>query len=110
MATALSRPAFYAAQTTTVRKVRTGRTALTGWSVLNPNTTAAYIQLFDTAGPVTLGTTVPDFVICLPASSGANVLDGTGILFENGLQLAATTAATNNTAPSTGLDISVLVT
>lgn len=99
----------YAAQTTTVQTVKGTVGTLGGYVIYNPNATVAYVQLFDvaTATTVTLGTTVPDMFIPIPATSGANVLDGTGIAFANGIKLACTTTATGLTAPGTGLDLSV---
>lgn len=78
---------------------------LSSYYVYNPNSSVAYIQLFDvaTAGAVTLGTTVPKWSIGIPATSGAN-LSNVNLSFANGIQVAATTTATGLTAPSTALD------
>jgi hypothetical protein len=109
MSTFLSQKKFYAAQTTTVRTVKADGGVLAGWSVYNPNATVAYVQVFDVASgiAVTLGTTVPDLVLPVAATSAVHVLDGTGIHFQNGIKLAATTTATGSTAPSTGLELSL---
>lgn len=99
----------YAAQTTTVQTVKGTAGKLNGYFVYNPNASVAYVQLFDvaTATTVTLGTTAPDVVIGIPASSAANLLDAGGVDFANGIKLACTTTATGSTAPGTGLDLSV---
>lgn len=100
---------MYAAQTTTVRTVKGTGGVLGGWMVYNPNASVAYVQLFDVASAttVTLGTTVPDAFLVIPAASAANVLDALGIGFTNGIKLAVTTTATGSTAPGAGLDLSV---
>lgn len=71
----------------------------------NPNATVEYVQFFDVAaaGSVTVGTTVPKWSIGIPATSAAN-LANLNIAFTNGIQVAATTAAGNATAPGTALD------
>ena len=109
MSTFLSHSAFYAAQTTTVQTVKPGEGALSGYYVYNPNSSVAYVQFFDVASgtAVTLNTTVPTFSIGIPATAAANLFDGTGIQFRNGLKLACTTTATGSTAPSTGLDVNI---
>jgi hypothetical protein len=102
-----SSKASYLAQTTTVRVVKSTPGILSGYFIYNPNSSAAYVQFFDTAGTVTLGTTVPTLAFGFPATSAANILINEGITFANGIQLAVTTTATGNTAPSTGLDVNV---
>jgi hypothetical protein len=99
--------AAWTAQTTTVRTVKGSAGKLGGYYIYNPNTSVAYVQLFDTASSVTLGTTVPDVVLGIPASAGANLLNDTGIDFTTGIKFAVTTTATGNTAPSTGLDLTL---
>jgi hypothetical protein len=107
MPTHLSQKVFYAALTTTVQVVKTGLSVVTGWMIYNPNATIAYVQLFDLATTVTLGTTVPTLSLPIPAGASANLLDGAGIAFDNGIQVACTTTATGSTAPSTGLDVNI---
>src|SRR5438045_9387111 len=111
MSAFLSRSAFYAAQTTMVQIVKPDEGALTGYYVYNPNSSVAYVQFFDVASgtAVTLNTTVPTFSIGIPATAAANLFDGTGIRFANGLKLACTTTATGLTAPSTGLAVNVFL-
>ncbi len=94
---------------TTVLAIRgSAQAKLGGWFIENPNAVTAYIQLFDiaTAGAVTLGTTVPDVVLAIPPFGAANLLDGTGINFANGIQVAATTTATGLTALTTAMETS----
>lgn len=56
------------------------------------NAAASYVKLYDSAGVVTVGTTVPDFVIKVPGLFVGNVLIATtGIAFAAGLQLGTVT-------------------
>ena len=106
---AFATPFSYLAQTTTVRTVKTSSGSLKGWFVTNPNSSLAYVQFFDTASAITLGTTTPTFVLGIPATAAANLLVDDGITLSLGLKLACTTTASGNTAPSTGLDLCVFV-
>lgn len=83
---------------------------LGGYIIYNPNSSAAYVQVFDvaTAGGVTLGTTRPDMVIPIPATSGANLEFANGVSFANGIQIAAATTDSGSTGPSTGLTVTIL--
>jgi len=96
----------YAAQTTTVQTVKGSAGKLHGYMIYNPNSSVSYVQLFDTASSVTLGTTVPDLILPIPATSGANLSDTIGIGFTTGIKIACTTTETGLTAPSTGLTCS----
>lgn len=101
---------MYAAQTTTVRTVKGTAGTWGGYgTIYNPNASVAYVQVFDvaTATTVTLGTTVPDMIIPIPAGSAANMEIVNGVNMANGIKLACTTTATGSTAPSTGLDLTV---
>jgi hypothetical protein len=101
--------AKYAAQTTSTQTVKATAGTFGGYYVYNPNATVAYVQVFDlaAASAVTLGTTVPDMIFGIPATSAANLEITNGVNMANGVKLACTTTATGNTAPGTGLDISV---
>jgi hypothetical protein len=92
------------ALTNTVVSAKASAGQLYGYFWYNPNATAAYIQVFNTAsGSVTLGTTTPVYVITIPATSGANVEFSNGIAHSTAITYAATTTATGNTAPSSSL-------
>ena len=74
---------------------------------------AEFIKLFDSAGAVTVGTTVPDWVIKVPAAFVGNVLIATeGIAFASGLQLATVTAGgtAGTTSPTAACKVSVVYT
>jgi hypothetical protein len=74
-----------------------------GYMFNNTNNSAAYIQVFDTTGTVTLGTTTPTFVVPIPAGGAANVEFANGIAISSGIKVAATTTATGATTVATGL-------
>jgi len=97
--------------TTTVTAVKTSQQALLGTVYCyNPNSSVAYIQLFDvaTAAGVTLATTVPKLSLGIPATTASGTgPTAVGITFYNGLQAAVTTTATGNTAPSIAMDCDV---
>ena len=92
------------AQSTAVTTVKGSAGELGAYHCLNPNTTSAYVQIFDTASTVTLGSTTPVLSLGLPASDGGNLEWGMGVHFANGIKVAVTTTATGNTAPSTAVD------
>jgi hypothetical protein len=97
------------AQTTTKKAVKASAGTFGGYYVYNPNASVAYIQVFDVASAsVTLGTTAPDLVFGIPASSAANLEITNGVNMGTAITLACTTTATGSTAPSTGLDITAL--
>jgi hypothetical protein len=85
--------------------VKAGAGTLGGYMFYNPNASVTYIQVFDVAtGSITVGSTTPTYVIPLPATSGANVEFANGIKHSTEINVAATTTATNSTAPSTAID------
>ncbi len=92
------------AQSTTVTTVKGGAGELGAYHCLNPNSAPAYVQVFDTSGTVTLGTTIPVLSLGLPASDGGNLEWTMGIHFANAIKVAATTTATGSTAPGTAVD------
>lgn len=90
---------------TTVVTVKSGAGELGAYHCINPNSAAiAYIQVFDTSGAVTLGSTVPVLSLGLPASDGGNLEWGMGVHFANAIKVAATTTATGSTALGTNPD------
>jgi hypothetical protein len=94
---------------TTVATVSGSAGTFHGGSFLNLNSAPAYLQVFDTTGAVTLGTTTPTFVQPIPANSTA--ANGAGFVFDiprgitmsNGIRIAATTTPTGATTVSTAL-------
>lgn len=71
-------------------------------------TDAGFLQFFDVDDPadVTLGTTVPDWVIPLKGKESAN-LAGMNLKFENGIVIAATASATGSGAPPAGFIVNL---
>jgi hypothetical protein len=97
-------------ETTTVQTVKSGLSNLQGWYISNvDNAAASCVQFFDKGSnaTITLGTTVPDFVLKIPANSAANLQVTGGIAFTSGIRLAAATTCVGSTAPASGLDISI---
>ena len=72
----------------------------------NPNSSQAYIQIFNVAsGSVTVGTTAPTLSIPIAATAtGGWVVAPGGVYFSVAIAVAATTTATGATAPSTAVD------
>jgi len=77
------------------------KTALMAIRAINTTAADAYLQLFDkaTAAEVTVGTTVPDWVVQSDANdpSVGDGLPTSGLIFENGVVVASTTTATGDT-------------
>jgi hypothetical protein len=97
------------AQTTTKKAVKASSGTFGGYYAYNPNASVAYIQVFDVASAsVTLGTTAPDLVFAIPATSAANLEITNGVNMATAMTLACTTTATGSTAPGTGLDLTLL--
>lgn len=94
------------ALTSTAQAIKASAGQLYGWYIYNPNATAQFVQLYNTAAAsVTVGTTNPLFMLTIPATSGANVEFTNGITFSNaGWSCAATATAGGNGAPATALD------
>lgn len=91
----------------TFQTVKGSAGTLYGWYVYNPNTSVTYLQIFNSTNP-TVGTTTPLLSLGIPASSGANVEFTNGIAFSTGITVAATTGATNSTAPSSSIQANLL--
>jgi hypothetical protein len=94
---------------TTTATVTSAAGTYVGGSYINLNSAPAYLQVFDTTGAVTLGTTVPTFVQPIPAN--ATAANGAAFVFDvpggigitNGIKVAATTTATGATTVTTAL-------
>ena|SRR6266568_1754792 len=76
--------------------------AVGGWVIHNPAAATTFVQVFNlAAASVVLGTTVPAFVIGLPAGATANVEITLGIPLSTAISWAATSTALGAGAPST---------
>jgi hypothetical protein len=103
--------AVFAALTNTKTLIKASAGTFGGYyTIYNPNSSVAYVQIFDVAATasVTLGTTVRDGLITIPATSAANLEMTNGVHMTNGIVIACTTTATGSTAPGTGLDGTLL--
>jgi len=78
----------------TAELVQAGETLLGSFSLHNTTAADAFLQLFDaaSAGAVTVGTTVADYVIPVGASGIENEPLSVPLYFKNGLVIASTTA------------------
>lgn len=80
-----------------------------GYTLINLNSSPAYIQIFDTTGAVTLGTTAPNYIITIPANStaangvGANFEMANGLVIASGIKVAATTTSNGASTVATGI-------
>lgn len=93
------------ALTNSAQSIKGSAGQLGGWFIYNPNTSAIYVHLYNVAsGSVTVGTTNPQFMLVIPASSGANVLSSVGIDFTTAISTAATSTAGGNGAPTTAVE------
>ena len=91
--------------------VTVGETYLANIVVSNRDTAEVSIQLFDKlAANVTVGTTVPDWIVTVPASSVSNILMTLPILFGTGIVAACATTPTGNSAPGTAAVVNLAFT
>lgn len=93
------------ALTSTAQAIKGTPGTLKGYYIYNPNTSAQFVQFYNTAqGSVTVGTTNPLFMLTVPAQAAANLWMADGIAFATALSWSATSTAGGNGAPSTALD------
>jgi hypothetical protein len=93
------------ALTSTAQVIKASAGILMGYYIYNPNSTAQFVQLYNTAAAsVTVGTTNPLFMLTIPAGSAANLWTPGGITFGTAMSWAATSTAGGNGAPTTALD------
>jgi hypothetical protein len=97
-------PKLLNALSATVTTVKASAGKLGTLQAANVNSVQQYIQVFDTSGTVTLGTTTPVLSIPIPPGQSINIDFGFGHNFANAIKVAATTTATGLTAPPTALD------
>jgi hypothetical protein len=96
------------ALTNTAVTVKASAGNLGGYHCFNPAAAATYIQIYDTAGAVTVGTTTAVLSFGLPASGGGNVEFANGVNFASAIKVAATTTGTGGTAPATAAECNFL--
>lgn len=93
-----------AALSTTVQTVKGSAGNFGGYFCFNPNASVAYVQIFDTSGAVTLGTTVPILSFGIPSGSSGNLEISNGAKFSNAIKVATTTTVNGSSANGTALD------
>jgi hypothetical protein len=99
-------PLFDSDADNTAQAIKASAGRLFSLDVINPNPTPCYVQLFNAAtASVTVGTTVPNYVIYVPAS-GSVTKEWPGLFFATAITYAATTTATGSGDPTTGLTFS----
>lgn len=78
---------------------------LYGWYIYNPNASAVYVQIYNLASAsVTVGTTVADLALGIPATSAANVFSDIGLAMGTGITFAITTTRGGSTSPASTVD------
>lgn len=88
----------FSASVTTKAQVKGSAGQLYAVWALNNTAAIAYIQVFNLASAsVTLGTTTPDYVLPLPASSGATIALDLGCAHGTGITVACTTTRGGST-------------
>ena len=93
------------ALTNSAQAIKASAGVLGGWYIYNPNATAVFIVFYEIAsGSVTVGTSTPKMVICIPATQAANVEFTNGITFATAISAAAVTTGGGNGAPTTALE------
>jgi|SRR6185369_2438884 len=94
----IPKPIFKAAVAATKTPVKATPCQLHGWQIVNQTAAEAFVQVFDKAdADISVGTTVPDYVIPLPASGGAVLpLNKVGFRHDIGLEIACTTTPTGS--------------
>jgi len=97
----------YTALTNSAQVIKASAGNLYGYYIYNPNATAAYVMVYNTAAAsVTVGTTTATLVFAIPATAAANLMFPYPITFSNaGWSCAAATTGGGNAAPSTALEV-----
>lgn len=86
----------------TAQEVKASAGSLYGYHLINPNTTIAYVQIFNTAsGSVTVGTTTPIMLLAIPPQGSLEMVFTIPISFSTAIVYACTTTIGGNTAMTT---------
>ena len=77
--------------------------------ITNAQAAINFVKLYNTAGAVTVGTTVPDEVLQIVASDQRSLVYPSGLLFSVGLQIATVTAGGTGgtTSPSSNVGVRI---
>lgn len=99
---------FFSAANTTAATVKSSAGNLYGYYIFNPNSSACFLQVFNTTSP-TLGTTTPIFSFGIPGTGAANLPPAPTALanFGTAISVASTTTANGATTCTTGMTVNV---
>lgn len=101
-------PYYNAALLATKQAVKASAGSLAAYHIYNPNASDMFVQMWDLAAAnVTVGTTAPTWVLWVPAGGALDAALPEPITFATALTIAATTTASGNTAPGTGLMVNL---
>lgn len=95
-----------AALSNTAVSIKGSPGAIQALACYNPNATVEYVQVYDTTGSVTVGTTPAKFSVPLTPSTVTNVQ--LGVNMYSGIKVAGTTTSGGGTAPASALPCSVV--
>jgi hypothetical protein len=96
-------PKIISALTNTAQTVIAAPHILDAYHIFNPSAATAYVQIYDTAGAVVVGTTVAVWSIGIKAGESVSMND-VNLNFAAGIKVAATTTSTGGTAPGVALE------
>lgn len=89
---------------TVVQQIKNTKGNFGGYFFYNPNSSAAYLQVFDSANAAGCTLTTLKMICGLPSTAGANMEWSRGISMNNGIFVRVATTATGNTAPSSPIE------
>ena len=94
------------------QEIKSSSGRLYGLDAANINTQTVFLQLYDEAGSIVVGTTVPKYTIPVPPGDG-NTIYGqydrswpVGLEFDNSIKVAVTTTPSGGTAPAANVLLS----
>ena len=91
----------------TLGQVSAEAVIVTAIDAYNPGAALAFLQLFNRpSADVTLGTTVPDFVVPIPDAGGRDTVYPGGLRFADALTYAVTGSPGGNDAPASPVVLS----
>lgn len=97
--------------TSAAQMVKSGPGALVAMECFNPGATQTFLQFFDSAGAVVVGTTKPTLSWAVPPGSTTGMMTpyptGGAYFSSLGMQAAAATTATGGAAPASPLSCDV---
>ena len=83
--------------------IKGSSTTVTQWDIDNTaNVAQSFCKIYNSAGAITVGTTVPDEIIMVAASTRIQLVIPTGKIYGTGCQIATTTTAILAGATSPG--------